>query len=109
MNARDYLGNLEAAQLPRPWLIMVRLCWSQSSSLYNCFSLLFYIYKNITCFVSFFELYTFARRCTYFEEPGERSRYSDWLLAGRPRGQSSNPSRVKNFLFTSSRPALEPT
>jgi hypothetical protein len=34
-----------------------------------------------------------------FEEPGWRSRYSDWLRAGRPRGQSSSPGRVKNFLF----------
>jgi hypothetical protein len=39
-----------------------------------------------------------------------RSRYSDWLRAGRLRGRSSSPGRVKNFLFsTSSRPALGPT
>jgi hypothetical protein len=38
------------------------------------------------------------------------SRYSDWLLARRPRGQSSSPSMVKNFLFSmSSRPALGST
>jgi hypothetical protein len=38
------------------------------------------------------------------------SRYSDWLWAGRPRGQSSSPGRVKNFFFSmSSRPALEST
>jgi hypothetical protein len=37
------------------------------------------------------------------------SRYSDWLWAGWPRGQSSNPGRFKNFLFsTSCRPALGP-
>jgi hypothetical protein len=43
-------------------------------------------------------------------EPGERSRYSDWLRAGRRRGRSSSPRRVKNFLFsTSSRPGLGPT
>jgi hypothetical protein len=36
-------------------------------------------------------------------------RYSYWLRAGRPRGRSSSPGRVKNFLFsTSSRPALGP-
>jgi hypothetical protein len=36
-----------------------------------------------------------------------RSRYSDWLRAGRPRGRNSSPGRVKNFLFsTSSIPAL---
>jgi hypothetical protein len=28
----------------------------------------------------------------------KRNRYSDWLRAGRPRGQSSSPGRVKNFL-----------
>jgi hypothetical protein len=44
------------------------------------------------------------------KEPELRSRYSDWLRAGRPRGRSSNPGRSKNFLFsTSSRPALGPT
>jgi hypothetical protein len=38
------------------------------------------------------------------------SKYSDWLRAGRPRGRSSSPGRVKNFLFsTSSKPALEST
>jgi hypothetical protein len=49
---------------------------------------------------------------TYFTtwEPGQLSRYSDWLRAGRRRGRSSCPGRVKNFLFsTSSRPALGPT
>jgi hypothetical protein len=36
-----------------------------------------------------------------------KSRDSDWLRAGRPRGRSSSPGRVKNFLFfKSSRPAL---
>jgi hypothetical protein len=35
------------------------------------------------------------------------SRYIDSLRTGRPRGQISSPSRVKDFLFsTSSRPAL---
>jgi hypothetical protein len=39
-----------------------------------------------------------------------RSRYSDWLRAGRPRGRSSCPGRVKNFLFSaSSRLALGST
>jgi hypothetical protein len=44
------------------------------------------------------------------EEPGWRSRYSDWLRARRPRGRSSSPGEVKNFLFSmSSRPALGST
>jgi hypothetical protein len=39
-----------------------------------------------------------------------RSWYSDWLRAGRQRGRSSSPGRVKNFLFsTSSRPAVVST
>jgi hypothetical protein len=33
-----------------------------------------------------------------FVKPGWHSRYRDWLRAGRPRGRSSSPSRVKNFL-----------
>jgi hypothetical protein len=55
---------------------------------------------------------TVTRESFYFlrgtaREPGYRSRYSDWLWAARPRGRSSSPDRVKNFLFsTSSRPAL---
>jgi hypothetical protein len=32
-------------------------------------------------------------------EPAQLSRYSDWLQVGRQRGPSSNPGRVKNFLF----------
>jgi hypothetical protein len=33
--------------------------------------------------------------------------YCDWLWAGQPRGRSSSPGWVMNFLFsTSSRPAL---
>jgi hypothetical protein len=44
------------------------------------------------------------------KEPGYRTRYSDWLRAGRPRCRSSDPCRVKNVLFsTLSRPTLEPT
>jgi hypothetical protein len=29
-----------------------------------------------------------------WHEPQQRSQYSDWLWAGRPRGQSSSPNRV---------------
>jgi hypothetical protein len=43
------------------------------------------------------------------EEPGELSRYSDWLRAGRPKGRSSSPGRSKNFLLSTwSRPTLGP-
>jgi hypothetical protein len=41
---------------------------------------------------------------------GVAQSYRDWLRAGRPRGRSSSPGRVKYFLFsTSSRQALRPT
>jgi hypothetical protein len=44
------------------------------------------------------------------EELAQLSRCTDWLRAGRPRGQRSCPGRVKNFLFsTSSRSALGST
>jgi hypothetical protein len=44
------------------------------------------------------------------KKPGERSRYSDWLQAGRPRGRSSSPGKVKHFLFSmSSKLILGPT
>jgi hypothetical protein len=40
---------------------------------------------------------------------GEVSRDSDWLRAGRQRGRSLSPGRVKNFLFpTASRQAVGP-
>jgi hypothetical protein len=42
--------------------------------------------------------------------PSKRSRYSDWLRAGRPRGRSSIFGVVKNVHFSlSCRPALGPT
>jgi hypothetical protein len=41
---------------------------------------------------------------------GSLSRYSDWLRARRPRGQSWSPGGGKNIRFSiSSRPALGPT
>jgi hypothetical protein len=43
-------------------------------------------------------------------ELGYRSRYSDWLRAGRPRDQSSSTSRGKIFILSSSSgPVLGPT
>jgi hypothetical protein len=32
-------------------------------------------------------------------EPKKRSRYSDWLWAGRQRSRNSSPCSVKNYLF----------
>jgi hypothetical protein len=40
-------------------------------------------------------------------EPGWRSWYSDWLRAGRPRGRSWGHGRMKNFVFSTSRTAVE--
>jgi hypothetical protein len=43
-------------------------------------------------------------------EPGYRTRYSDWLRAGRLRDRGSSPGRVKNSHFSMlSRPALGST
>jgi hypothetical protein len=48
--------------------------------------------------------------CRMIKNVYKRSRYSDWLRAGRPRVWSSSPGRVKYFLFSAaSRPALGPT
>jgi hypothetical protein len=44
------------------------------------------------------------------DEPEKRSRYSDWLRTGRPRGRILRLGGGKNFDFhVSSRPALGPT
>jgi hypothetical protein len=45
----------------------------------------------------------------HLEEPGWRSRYSNWLRAGRPSARSSSSGGGKNFHFLSSRPALGST
>jgi hypothetical protein len=58
-------------------------------------------------YVIFLEDVFKCRLPMYTYVPGWRSRYSDWLRAGRPRGRSASPDRVKNFLFsTASRLAL---
>jgi hypothetical protein len=43
------------------------------------------------------------------DEPGLRSRYSDWLRAGRPRSQSSSPGRAKNFHHVHTGSDVHPT
>jgi hypothetical protein len=49
----------------------------------------------------------FLSHLSWANEPRYRSRNSDWLRAGRPKGRSSSPGRFKNFLFSTwSRPAL---
>jgi hypothetical protein len=50
---------------------------------------------------------TFSKYLNYLRNWGSVVGYSDWLWAGRQRGRSSCPARIKNFLLsTSSRPAL---
>jgi hypothetical protein len=67
-----------------------------------------YVLQKACCNIGLFILYTENSVYTIIR-PEYRSRYSDWLRAGRPRGRSSSPGRVKNFLFsTSSRPVLWP-
>jgi hypothetical protein len=39
----------------------------------------------------------FDTRPTCINEPGQRSLYSDWLRAGRPRDRSSNPGSAEDF------------
>jgi hypothetical protein len=44
----------------------------------------------------------FSHKMTIFKGrlnvKGQRSRYSDYLWAGQPKGQSLRPGRIKNFL-----------
>jgi hypothetical protein len=55
------------------------------------------------------KIITIKQDIAFSREPGWRSRYSEWLRVGQPRGLSSSIDRVKNFLFsTSSRLALGP-
>jgi hypothetical protein len=66
----------------------------------------FFIYSQVK--INLFKV-QFALSCIY-REPGWRSRYGNRLLAGRPMGLRSSPSRIKHSLFTpSSRPALGST
>jgi hypothetical protein len=60
---------------------------------------------NIIC-LHFTEKYSEFSDCSLLGSAGI-AQYSDWLQAGRLRGWSSSPGRVKNFHFSmSSRPAL---
>jgi hypothetical protein len=71
---------------------------SSSYFLFHCFFIIFF-----RPFFSLFSCFLYSVRGGYL------SRSSDWLWAGRPRGQSSSPARVKNFLFsTLSRLAFGP-
>jgi hypothetical protein len=60
--------------------------------------------------ITIVQIVPFFRNSITTWEPGQRSRYSDWLRAGRPRGRTSSPSKGKIFrLSTSSKPVLGPT
>jgi hypothetical protein len=71
-------------------------------------SLLYFLYTN---FESYTNLTSLILWCyVELQESGWRSRYSDWLRAGRPTGRSSSPDRVKNVLSSIfSRPSLGST
>jgi hypothetical protein len=67
-----------------------------------------YIPSNLHCI-----LWEGILNCSFKQRYGlkvrQRSQYSYWLRVGRPRGRSSSPGRVKNFVFsTSSGAALGP-
>jgi hypothetical protein len=50
----------------------------------------------VVCYTDFCEVFNYSTRL--YCEPWLLSWYSDWLRAGRLRGESSESSRVKNFL-----------
>jgi hypothetical protein len=71
-----------------------------------------HIYRRLEVMNLPIDLPFFPSLCYFhhFMSCSNSSRDSDWLRAGRQRGRSSSPGRVKNFLFsTSSRPVLQPT
>jgi hypothetical protein len=60
--------------------------------------------KQTTVAVISVELITIYRTII---QPRQRSRYSDWLRAGRSKGPNSSPRRPKNFNFSITfKPAL---
>jgi hypothetical protein len=62
------------------------------------------------CVVGGGGVFFFGRDMKRYPPPPKRSRYSDWLRAGRRRCRSSSPAGVKNFAFSMlCRPALGPT
>jgi hypothetical protein len=71
------------------------------------------LWTSTACYTdnfTFLRVLLLTCRITFTDRTGYRSLYSVWLQAGRPKGRSSSPDSVKNFLFsTSSRPALGST
>jgi hypothetical protein len=76
---------------------------TEKGSYYYCSS---YSSRSVTSRVKPFVLFRFHKWKWPFQyiyallrvnEPGWRSRYSDWLRPRRPRDWSSSPGRVKNF------------
>jgi hypothetical protein len=55
-------------------------------------------FRYVTDIPKYLSLPCLQRIYLLAEEQGKRSRYSDWLRAGRLRGRSSSPGSVKNFL-----------
>jgi hypothetical protein len=77
------------------------------------FSFVIFFYRGHCTYISLGSEYShLSLVSSHFSngEPEWRSLYSYWLRAGQPIDQSSSPSRVKNFFFsTSSTPALGST
>jgi hypothetical protein len=105
--------NFSMVSLTMCWKESLRCRWSCHLPLYSSDAFVIYEFVHISstkhiseCWHQLNILYILW----LMSDPGDRSRYSDWLWAGRPRGQSSSPGSVKNISFsTSSRPALGPT
>jgi hypothetical protein len=71
-------------------------------------TLLYHLY--LCCLFSSANTSSNSYICSLVTIARKRSRYRDWLQAGRLRVWSSSPGRDKNFLFSkSSRQALGPT
>jgi hypothetical protein len=105
---RPYTHFQEFTYLPRYYIC--EACWARflrinlnASQMISVVALCFLI--DIEPLVKCYSFCNFANHIFI-----ERSWYSDWLRARRPRGWSSSPGRVKIFLFsTSSKLALGPT
>jgi hypothetical protein len=64
------------------------------------------IYLNLLSKIWSFQIFVPSHLTTWLQfrllHMHQRSRYSDWLQAGRPRGRTSGPGMVKNFHFSMS-------
>jgi hypothetical protein len=111
------------------WNILV-LCYSslltwEKHGQFHALATVHLVHEFCMCYTRFYVIIHVTEKCDvysssswhfYYVKFQHSSFYAhenldlNWLRGGRRRVQSSSPSRVKNFLFsTSSRPALGPT